>query len=82
MAEKCTAQLPPLRVSERLERALMRGAARDDRALSDYIRRALELHCFGHVGGNGADDSDGLDELDASHCDARSRSTRRRGGDR
>lgn len=76
-AEKCTAQLPPLRISERLERALMRAAARDDRALSDYVRRALELHCFGHVGINGADDADEAPEFDASQRDARTRGPRR-----
>lgn len=47
--EKCTSQLPALRVSERLEMALMRLAALDDRPLSEYIRVALERHCFGHA---------------------------------
>lgn len=40
MAEKCIRQLPPVRVSETLERALMRLAAADDRSLSEYIRLA------------------------------------------
>lgn len=28
----------------------MRLAASEDRKLSDYIRRVLERHCFGHAG--------------------------------
>ncbi len=47
--DKCTATLPPMRVGEPLEQALMRLAARDDRALSDYVRLVLERHCFGHA---------------------------------
>lgn len=49
MAEKCIRQLPPVRVSETLERALMRLAAADDRSLSEYIRIVLTRHVMGHV---------------------------------
>lgn len=48
MAEKCTSQLPPLRVSESLETALMRLAARDERSLSEYLKLVLSRHAFGH----------------------------------
>lgn len=72
MPDKCTAQLPQLRVSDKLETALMRLAAQDDRALSDYIRRVLERHCFGHVL-NAADESDGCQQRNAPQCGARSR---------
>lgn len=48
--EKCLRQLPPIRCDDRLEAHLMRLAAAEDRKLSDYIRRVLERHCFGHAG--------------------------------
>lgn len=48
--DKRIASLPVVRVSERLETSLMRLAAAEDRPLSDYIRRVLERHCFGHAG--------------------------------
>jgi len=48
MAEKCTRQLPPVRVSETLETGLMRLAAKDERALSEYIKLVLSHHVFGH----------------------------------
>jgi hypothetical protein len=67
---KCTSTLPALRVSERLETALMRLAARDDRALSDYIRLVLERHAFGHAGSL-ADEAAGCQQCNASQCDAR-----------
>ena len=70
MADKCTGQLPSLRVSEKLETTLMRLAAQDDRALSDYIRRILERHCFGH-GLNGGDDADECLHCNAAQCGAR-----------
>lgn len=47
--DKRVVNLPSVRVSERLETVLMRLAAAEDRPLSDYIRRALERHCFGHA---------------------------------
>jgi hypothetical protein len=47
--DKCTAMLPAVRVSPRLEQALMRLAAREDRSLSDYLRLMMERHCFGHA---------------------------------
>jgi len=70
MSEKCTAQLPPLRVSERLEMALMRLAARDERVLSDYIRIVLEHHVFGHAG-TVPDGGNGCQQSNASQSDAR-----------
>jgi hypothetical protein len=48
-SEKCIRQLPTIRISEPLETALMRMAARDDRTLSEYIRLVLERHAFGHA---------------------------------
>ncbi len=49
MAEKCTRQLPAIRVGESVETALMRLAARDERTLSEYMRKVLERHAFGHA---------------------------------
>ena len=49
MSEKCIRNLPPVRVSDTLERALMRLAARDDRSLSEYIRLVLMRHALGHA---------------------------------
>lgn len=49
MAEKCIRQLPTIRISDSLETALMRLAARDERSLSEYIRLSLERHAFGHA---------------------------------
>jgi len=49
MAEKCTRQLPAVRVSESVETGLMRLAARDERTLSEYVRLVLERHLFGHA---------------------------------
>jgi hypothetical protein len=48
-AEKCIRQLPAIRISDTLETALMRLAARDERSLSEYIRLTLERHAFGHA---------------------------------
>lgn len=48
MSEKCIRQLPPIRVSDTLERALMRLASADDRSLSEYIRLVLTRHVMGH----------------------------------
>lgn len=49
MPEKCIRQLPTIRISDPLETALMRLAARDERSLSEYIRLTLERHAFGHA---------------------------------
>jgi hypothetical protein len=57
MAEKCTRQLPAIRISETTETALMRLAARDERSLSEYIRLTLERHAFGHAASLVADDA-------------------------
>lgn len=48
--EKCIRQLPPVRVPESLEHALMRLAAHEDRPLSEYVRGVLTKHVFGHAG--------------------------------
>lgn len=71
MGEKRTQSLPSIRVSERLEIALMRSAAGDGRELSDYIRRVLELHEFGRHGATVAEDCDCCQQRNASQCDAR-----------
>jgi hypothetical protein len=47
--EKCTRQLPPIRVPESLELALMRLASVNERSLSEYIKLALSHHAFGHA---------------------------------
>jgi hypothetical protein len=47
--EKRIRSLPTVRISESLETRLMRLAARDDRTLSEYVRRVLEAHVFGHA---------------------------------
>ena len=47
--EKCTRALPQVRVGESLETALMRLASQQDRTLSDYVRKVLEAHVFGHA---------------------------------
>jgi hypothetical protein len=47
--EKCIRQLPPLRISETLETALMRLAAGQERTLSEYIKLVLVHHVFGHA---------------------------------
>ena len=49
MVEKCSRQLPPLRVTEPLETALMRLAAAQERSLSEYIKLVLAHHVFGHA---------------------------------
>ena len=49
MAEKCTRQLPPVRVPESLEVVLMRLASTQERSLSEYIKLVLSHHAFGHV---------------------------------
>jgi len=72
MAEKCITSLPPLRVTERLAIRLMKLAARDERALSDYIKQVLNHHAFGH--GSSLDDEDSpVTDFGALHCDAGSR---------
>lgn len=49
MAEKCTRQLPPVRVPESLEVVLMRLASTHERSLSEYIKLVLSHHAFGHA---------------------------------
>ena len=69
MAEKCIRQLPTIRISDSLETALMRLAARDERSLSEYIRLSLERHAFGHALSVMRDDSAGQD-ISALQSDA------------
>jgi hypothetical protein len=47
--EKAVRSLPSIRVEEPLEIALMRLAQREERKLSDYIKRVLRQHVFGHA---------------------------------
>lgn len=59
--EKCTRQLPPVRIPESLETALMRLAAVNERTLSEYVKLVLIHHVFGHassVSANVATDND------------------------
>ena len=58
MTEKCTRQLPPIRVGETLERRLMQLASLDERALSEYIRLVLQKHVWGHAATVPADDDE------------------------
>lgn len=69
MAEKCTRQLPAIRVGEALESDLMRLAAIDDRALSEYIRLVLERHVYGHAR-SVRDDGKPVTDFGALHCSA------------
>lgn len=59
--EKCIRQLPTVRISETLETALMRMAARDERSLSEYVRMTLERHAFGHAASVMRDDDRSTD---------------------
>lgn len=49
MAEKRIFNLPMLRVEESLWDSLNHSAAAEDRSLSDYVRRILWKHEFGHA---------------------------------
>ena len=69
MVEKCIRQLPTIRISETLETALMRMAARDERSLSEYTRLVLERHVFGHAASLLRDDGSSTD-FGALHCTA------------
>lgn len=69
MPEKCVRQLPTIRISDSLETALMRLAARDERALSDYIRLTLERHAFGHASSVMRDDGT-VSDFGALQCTA------------
>jgi hypothetical protein len=48
MNEKRIEVLPQVRVTDTLLAHLRRLAESDDRTTSDYIRRVLENHVFGH----------------------------------
>lgn len=49
MSEKCTRQLPPIRIPESLEVVLMRLASGSERSLSEYVKLVLSHHAFGHA---------------------------------
>ena len=68
--EKCLRALPSMRVSERLEMTLLRLASRDDRTLSDYCKKVLARHAFGHAGSLG-EDGELVSEFGALHSDAK-----------
>jgi hypothetical protein len=59
MAEKCTRQLPPVRIPETLEVVLMRLAAGNERTLSEYVKLVLSHHAFGHAHTVGQSDDGG-----------------------
>lgn len=61
MAEKCTVLMPSIRITESLERALQRLAMRDERSFSEYVRKTLERHAFGHACSLEADDENQSD---------------------
>lgn len=67
--EKRTSSLPAIRVCETLEMELRRLADADGRLLSDYMRRVLELHCFGHAHIVAQERADG-NNIRALQCDA------------
>ena len=48
-AEKCIRTLPSIRISDTLDAALRVMAGREERDLSDFVRRLLDKHCFGHA---------------------------------
>ena len=56
--EKRSRTLPPIRCTESLEVALMRLAVRDEREFTDYVRKVLERHAFGHAANMGPDFAD------------------------
>lgn len=66
LTDKCTEQFP-LRLPSDLLSDVKRLAANDDRSPSDYIRRVLALHVYGHMQSVGDEGQDG-NENRASHC--------------
>ena len=46
--EKCIRTLPAIRVTDDLATALRLLAAREERGISEFVKRLLEKHCFGH----------------------------------
>ena len=46
--EKCIRQMS-IRVSDTLETAVKLLAAREERSPSEFVKRLLEKHCFGHA---------------------------------
>lgn len=69
MPEKRICNLPMLRVEESLWDALNHSAAAEDRSLSDYVRRVLFKHEFGHARRVGPD-GEPVTDFGALHCSA------------
>jgi len=57
MAMNKTRQLPPIRVDEQLELALLRAANAEDMTLSVFIRKHLELLAFEYQGRSVSEES-------------------------
>jgi hypothetical protein len=57
--EKRITTLPPVRCSDTLLAALNELAARDERSLSEYVRRVLERHVWGMAASLPADQEQG-----------------------
>lgn len=72
MVEKRTETLPVIRIEETLLNALLRSAAADDRSLTEYVRRVLWKHEFGHARTVG-EDGEAVTDFGALHGDARPR---------
>ena len=77
MAEKCTRNLPGLRVTERLETELMRLASREELSLSALCKLALHRYAFGHATSVLGDDEN-VTDFGALQCDADDLGGRRR----
>lgn len=73
MAEKKIELLPQIRVTDTLLAHLNRLAAHDDRSLSDYVRRTLESHVFGH-GFILPASADECEQVRATHCKSEGKS--------
>lgn len=46
--EKCIRTLAAIRITDNLDTALRLLAAREERGISEFVKRLLEKHCFGH----------------------------------
>lgn len=75
MPEKRIFNLPMLRVEQSLWDSLNHSAAADDRSLSDYVRRVLWKHEFGHARTVGQD-GDAVSDFGALQSDAAARGAR------
>lgn len=68
--EKCTEQLPPLRVPAELLDDVKDLAYLADRSVSDYVRWVLVCHVYGHAR-RVVEDSTAEENIHASQCDKR-----------